>query len=302
MAEPVICPHCSYERQSYDITTPDWQCPKCKRGYPKHLSHRDGQPKGLERPISSKYEAFQRYLWFAIGVLACLWLLGRWQRGKVSASSMLPALQQEPQQTATQEKPFQFTYRKRTYDVKPVANYKLWGYVVSHNDISSFSDIYHTKDSVDTKDLCVIWGPNVKDNQFHKVSFRSGSWTCYFRYPGGVRFSKSHLSNNHLVTDDAAVRRLISKVRVGDQVKFEGMLVNYKDSRRKYNWRKSSTTRKDTGNTACEVVFVRNLEILKRGTPFWYFLASVSFWLLVLAGLGKFAAFALESKFPPDEE
>lgn len=256
----------------------------------------------METIVSSQYERLQKILWVVLGVLACLWLLARWQRGVVSASSTLKELQQEPLQTPTQEEPFQFTYRKRTYDVKPVANYTLWGLVVSHNNINSFFDSYHDKNSVDTKDLCVIWGANLKDNEFHKVSFRSGSWTCYFRYRHGVRFDKYKLSNNHLITNDPTVRRMIAKVRVGDQVKFEGMLVNYKDKRTKFRWRMSSKTRKDAGNRACEVVFVRKLEILKRGTPFWYFLGNASFWLFVLTLLGKMAAFALESKFPRSHE
>ena len=65
------------------------------------------------------------------------------------------------------------------------------------------------------------------------------------------------------------------------------MLVNYQAASSLDFWRNSSTSRTDTGGTACEVVFVESIEVLKSGTPFWYFMYSLSKWLLLVGVIGK---------------
>ena len=209
--------------------------------------------------------------------------------GFVDASEIDPSLYNEPVQTETQRPEFSFSYEGETFTIRPVADYELWGLVVSHNDINGLGDIYHDEDSVDTKDLCVIWGPNVRTNDFHGVEFSSGSFTCYWQYRGQLSFDGRAVANNHMITANEAVRAQVDSVRVGDQVRFRGSLVNYQDARHPDFWRESSTTRDDDWGGACEVVYVDELEILVRGTPFWYVLYSVSLWLiglLVVAKLG----------------
>jgi hypothetical protein len=79
---------------------------------------------------------------------------------------------------------------------------------------------------------------------------------------------------------------------VGDQVHFKGMLVNYTNPATWRGWwRRSSTSRTDAGNTACEVVFVNSLEVLARGTPFWHAAYSWGGWLAVLVLVLKAALF-----------
>ena len=148
-----------------------------------------------------------------------------------------------------------------------MASYELWGLVVSHNDIESLADIYHDSTSVDTKDLCVIWGENLERPDYLEVDFKSGPWTCYFRYPAGVVFHHDALGNNHLITDDPALRTALEQVRVGDQVHLEGKLVNYQMDDWRGFWRRTSTTRDDND---CEVLFLEGLSVLRRGTPGWY--------------------------------
>lgn len=213
----------------------------------------------------------------------------------IPIASILPELRREPRQTATDPTPFAFSYRGRPYNVKPLAAYDLAGLVVSHNDIGGLADIYHTKDSLDTKDVCVIWGDNVATEDFHRVKFWNGPWTCHWRYPDGVRTAASQVSNNHLITQSDSIRQAIARVRVGDQIRVRGRLVAYQDAAHAEFWRTSSLTRGDTGNGACEVVFVENLEILKAGAPGWWTL-----YLLSLGGLGALAALELVRFFRGD--
>jgi hypothetical protein len=225
----------------------------------------------------------RRALGFIALALLVLLLLAWRNKGALPGPSAIdPALLQDPLQEATQREPFEFAYKGHTVRVRPVADYELWGLVVSHNNIKSFADIYHDSSSVDTKDLCVVWGSNLQSGELARVSFESGPWTCYYRYPEGVRFQGSEMSNNHLITDNDDLRADLDDIRVGDQIHVKGALVNYQLDDWRDFWRKTSTVRTDGGNGACEVLFFDELEVLVAGTPFWYRLFHASLLLLAL--------------------
>lgn len=212
----------------------------------------------------------------AIALTGISWL----KKGRlVGPAEIDEHLLRAPAQTPTSAEPFDFEYKGRMCRVEPVADWQQWGLVVSHNNIESFADIYHDSTSVDTKDLCVIWGANLKEADYQQVDFKSGPWTCYFSYPGGVRFHHNALGNNHLITDDPVVRRQLDGVRVGDQIRLAGLLVNYQMDDWQSFWRKTSTSREDNG---CEVVFLEEIEVLQRGTPGWY-AAYRAGWIALMA-------------------
>jgi hypothetical protein len=217
--------------------------------------------------------------------------LGSWRRGRLEPpAAILPALLRPPLQTATERGPFEFQYRGRACRVRPVASYELWGLVVTHNDIESVADIYHDRSSVDTKDLCVVWGDNLRREDYRRVKFWSGPFTCYFRIPDGARFALDGAANNHLIADRPEIRDAIAGVRVGDQVHLRGLLVDYQMDDWEGFWRRTSQARNDSD---CEVLFVESLAVLRRGTPGWY-LAHRLGWVVLIGGavlwMGLFAA------------
>lgn len=218
----------------------------------------------------------------AVLLASVLLLVAAWKSKGVlvDVDGVLPELLEEPIQTDTDLEPFSFSYAGKSYTVDPVADYEIWGLVVSHNDIEGFMDLVHDESSVDTKDLCVIWGENLETNDFQRIEFTSGDFTCFLQFPSGVDFRFDSISNNHLITDEQAIRDVIAHVRVGDQIHILGSLVNYQEAGTRF-WRRTSTTRRDTGNGACEVVFVEEIEILVQGTPVWYALYPLA-WLLVI--------------------
>lgn len=238
----------------------------------------------------------QRLLTVALLIAGLFHLVGRSKRGEFpDTSEIRPELLQDPVQAETAREAFSFSYRDETYLVDPVFDYELWGLVVTHNDITALGDIYHDDDSVDTKDLCVIWGPNLVTNDFHDIEFWSGSFTCYVRwYDNGIRFYGTALSNNHLITGNEDLRDRISGVRVGDQIHLRGNLVNYSTASHPDFVRTTSVTRDDIEGGACEVVYVESLDVLKRGTPGWYAMAGISFWALILFALSKAGIFLWE--------
>lgn len=225
----------------------------------------------------------------AVALTAIAWFM----KGRlVTSAEVDSALLREPEQGDTTREPFDFEYKGKQCRVDPVASYELWGLVVSHNNIESIADIYHDSTSVDTKDLCVIWGSNLEGDDFREVEFKSGSWTCYFRYPMGVKFAHHELGNNHLITDDPGIRDKIAQVRIGDQIHMKGLLVDYQMDDWEGFWRRSSTVRTDSG---CEVIFVEDLEVLERGTPVWYTAYSFGKGLIVVLPILYLAVFWLES-------
>ncbi len=201
-------------------------------------------------------------------------------------SEMKPEVLRDPVQIPTSTEPFSFSYHGNLYFVQPQAEYELSALVISQNNINSFFDSYHDSDSVDTRDLCVMWGGNLKSDIYQKISVKNGAWTCYFQAKTAEdwrNFDPFRLSNNHLITNDPEIRDLISSIRIGDQVRIRGFLVDYSDENGFL--RQTSLSREDTnesarGGGACEVFFVQSLEILQQGgeTSFWLFrLFSVGF-------------------------
>ena len=197
-----------------------------------------------------------------------------------------PEVFQEPVQEAGElPAPFDVAQKGFTYTVYPQFDYELWGMVVSSHYAGSFLDYAHEmwKDYLNIKDLCVIWGKNLETGVFRKVKFWSRDFTCYYSWSSpdtGQRFSLSHISNNHLITEDALLRRVIKSVKRGDQVHLHGWLAKY-GHKGSQVVRGTSTTRKDTGGKACETVYVTEFDILKRANPGWR--AVLPFSLLLIA-------------------
>jgi hypothetical protein len=302
---PIVCPSCGYRRQLEDAA-PAWQCPSCGIAYAKAQAATGGGNEPAERlrmrraPDRPGLALLQKALTVLLVCSIALAGLSWWEKSRFADYQTIDGdLLQQPRQTATAREAFSFSYRGKSYAVQPVADYEIWGLVVSHNDIGSIADIYHDETSVDTKDLCIIWGRNLQSDDFQKVEYTSGSFTCYYSYGPGVEISSDQLSNNHLVTDDDRLRRIIDGVRIGDQVHVRGMLVNYGETGTdpRY-WRKSSTTRSDTGNRACEVVFVDDIDVLARGRAGWYKAYSLALPLIPLLILLKAVIFFLETPAP----
>ncbi|MBN2189816.1 MAG: hypothetical protein JW728_01220 [Candidatus Aureabacteria bacterium] len=184
---------------------------------------------------------------------------------------ILPQLYREPGQVKCSMSPFEVKSGKLTYTIRPLYDYRLYGMIVSQHRSSSWWDYYHRvwKDTLNIKDIGVLWGSNLKNEVYKEMKFKSGSWTLYWYYPNAEvrsRFNETHGSNNHLLATDGAVIDAINKARTGDQVYFEGCLAEYSYP----GWsRGTSVSRNDTGSGACEVVFVTKFEILKQANIFW---------------------------------
>jgi hypothetical protein len=268
-----------------DLYDPSWTPP------PK-------RPLFAPRPANDPFTRLRPWLTGTFAAALALLALAWTQKGDlVGPERIRPELLTAPLQEPVEQEPFTFTYRGQEVRVRAVASYELAGLVLTHNDITGFGDLYHDATSVDTKDLCVMWGESLRHADYLRARYSSGSFTCYVRWDEPLdHLHLDGIGNHHLITNSDRLRDAIARVRVGDQVRLRGLLVDYQLADWGTFWRRTSTERTDRD---CEVVFVEELEILARGTPGWYLLWNVARVLLVLVPLAWLAAFWITSGRDP---
>lgn len=234
---------------------------------------------------------FVKTLFFAsLALLVAAWFKGEPlpDREAVSAA-MWPA----PRQLATDKPPFPVTAGGVNYQIKPLYTYELNGLVVSRHDTETWWDFIHKEaaDFLNVNDLCVVWGDNIRSGVYQRLSYHSGQFTCFVRWADaatGALFQMDALSNNHLLTADPALAKKIRGVRVGDQIRFRGYLAEYSHNHGFAFTRGTSTTRDDSGNGACETVYVEAFDIVRRGSTFWALAPWLGWGGLLLAIVGWF--------------
>ena len=71
----------------------------------------------------------------------------------------------------------------------------------------------------------------------------------------------------------------------GDEVRISGVLANYQNQATGFD-RQTSISRTDTGNGACETIFVTDFSITKKANFLWRMMYRVAVWSAILAVLG----------------
>ena len=113
-------------------------------------------------------------------------------------------------------------------------------------------------------DLALAWGDLNREGIDEHISYsQSGRWYCY-RYsedsPVNQNYISNHSANVHLIHRDGEILRKIVLASGGSHVRIKGFLVNvHFDSG---SW-ETSLSRSDTGNGACEIMYVTSFEILE---------------------------------------
>ncbi len=202
----------------------------------------------------------------------------------------------KPIQTPTSEVPFSVSAKEQQYIIEPQFAYELYGVIVSYHDADSILDIWHHdkwKDYINLRDLCVIWDDNVRNGVYLDMKFSNDSWTCWAYWPNQEiknRFDMTALSNNHLLVDDVEVKKALMSAEPGDYIHFKGMLASYRNPANHFS-RGTSTTRTDTGNGACETVYLREFEVINKANAGIRSLYQFANWLTILAMIGYVVAF-----------
>lgn len=229
--------------------------------------------------------AYRFLLWVLVGAVA-LYLMALYESTSLPGPEhIVPDVLEAPVQGPTTAEPFEFEYEGLRYPVQPVAEYRLSGLVVSHNNVEGPLDFAHPEIEVNTRDLCVIWGDSAASGDYRDADYESTPFFCHATwYSENLRGDE--LSNNHLITDREDLRRALAQARIGDQIRFRGLLVNYQDPHYNGQWRNTSTTRTDDSGGACEIVFFTDFEILRPHARGWWRLRRVLPWIAMLAAIG----------------
>ena len=139
----------------------------------------------------------------------------------------------------------------------PQANFHVTGLVLSRKKYfigkeSKFSPM----------DLAMGWGAMANENVVSQLKISQHNRWFYWKakkFPIPRREIEKHSANMHIIPADDLVKKKLMKTQKDNIVRFSGYLVRVVAN----NWTwQSSLTRNDTGNHACEVVFVNEFEIL----------------------------------------
>ena len=143
----------------------------------------------------------------------------------------------------------------------PKAEYTLKGVVKSKKKYSDYPS------QISVYDLAIAWGElNDEENEDFITYSQSGRW-YYYRYKSGTPVSAAyiaeHSANVHIIHKNMEILDQIKDVEEGDLIMLKGYLVDvdFNQDQNSSLW-KTSTTRNDTGNGACEILYVEELTIL----------------------------------------
>jgi len=146
-------------------------------------------------------------------------------------------------------------FTHKGYQVTPLAEFSLDARILGteHYNLGRESDLSPV-------DLALGWGPMSDSAIISQLSIsQSGRfyhWSAS-RLPIPKQAISSHSANMHMVPADTRVEKALKSLREGEVVRIAGYLIRA-DAPDGWHW-VSSLTRDDSGNGACELVWVREI-------------------------------------------
>jgi hypothetical protein len=144
-------------------------------------------------------------------------------------------------------------FRLEVATLQPLAGFSVDARVLSRED-------YHVGRETDLSptDLALGWGRMRDSAVLSQLSISQASRWYEYRWHGTPPLPPSEIAqssaNMHMIPSDAEVAAALHRVRTGDHVRIDGWLV---EATEPDGWRwRSSMTRDDTGDGACEVIYV----------------------------------------------
>jgi hypothetical protein len=142
------------------------------------------------------------------------------------------------------------------YTLHPFAKFEITALVLSRN--RQRWPVADAAGGLAPIDFALGWGAMSAPSELAKLRIWQFGRFYYWRVRNGERFDPSSaipLSTNvHLIPADRSVRRALMRAREGDLIRLEGRLVDA--AHPELGWWRSSRTRTDTGDGACEILLV----------------------------------------------
>ncbi|NND44289.1 MAG: hypothetical protein HKN58_03125 [Xanthomonadales bacterium] len=190
---------------------------------------------------------------FWISALLLAWLLARqWEQRPIDHPPGV--LVAEPPAQVAINAPAGFLFEG--FEITPRARFNLRARVLS-------AKRYHLgmESKLSPVDLALGWGAMSNTAVLERIDIRqSGRWYhTRYAYPAPLPDQEiiRHSSNMHMVPAHPDVAKALKRIREGDLVRIRGQLIDV-DHGSGWNWR-TSLRRDDTGNGACEIVWVESL-------------------------------------------
>ncbi len=194
-----------------------------------------------------------RAILLILGLLSGGWGISCWLNRPFHPPPGVRVVEEPLQGPPTQGEAWAF----RGYRIVPLADFEIRARVLS-------SERYRWDGGAELCpiDLALGWGPMSDSAVLDEISIeQSGRWYHWrtsSEPPIPVGEIISHSANMHMIPANPRVERLLKGFRVGQVVSLKGSLVRV-EGPNGFQWI-SSTTRADTGNGSCELVWVESAE------------------------------------------
>jgi hypothetical protein len=166
----------------------------------------------------------------------------------------------EPEQTATTDSPIM----RGDFQLTPLAHFALDARVL-HSKIYRWD----RQAALVPVDLALGWGPMSDQSVLNQLRISQSMRFYWFEYKLPPPISKeeiiSHSTNVHIIPATSAIASRCKSLRTGTLVHLSGDLVEA--TAPQFGSWKSSLSRTDTGNGACELMWVQELSILPAHSP-----------------------------------
>ncbi len=144
------------------------------------------------------------------------------------------------------------------YQILPVAEFSLEARVLA-------TETYRMGRTADLApvDLALGWGPMSDSAVLDHLEISQSNRFYFYRWSSQPPIDLSdivvHSANMHMIPASSEIKKRLSQVREGQIVALRGYLVRVRAADG-WHWN-SSMTRSDSGDGACELVWVRNLTV-----------------------------------------
>lgn len=143
------------------------------------------------------------------------------------------------------------------YQITALAKFNIEARVLSRENY-----MFGREAELSPVDLVLGWGPMSDEAVLNKIDITQHNRFYFWHvdsFPIAREKIETHSANMHMIPADASVERALKAVRVGQVVHIDGDLIEAKAAD---GWRwKSSLSRNDTGNGACELVLVKSIYV-----------------------------------------
>lgn len=163
-----------------------------------------------------------------------------------------------PKDPVQRDRPGLPSFSVGAYQIMPAAEFSLEARVLSAERYRMGREA-----ELSPVDLALGWGPMSDSAVLDRLQISQGNRFYFYRWSDQPPIRPSaiveHSANMHMIPASDEIRKRLNQVRAGQIVALSGYLVRVQTADG-WHWN-SSMTRSDSGNGACELVWVRRLAV-----------------------------------------